>query len=907
MTPCSRCGSTDPRRIEGAPPEPSTVPLGTERAETNNRDFAAAGITEHGLRTLEELNSRLGPAELAPLHDAIDELRRYVGLLHTAAAGDASAINAFRQRALVTSRANGPLLIRGRQDGDPLIDGLQGVGRLRGGFRPGGLPSSEQFGSGRPFPTDNDGPCAIGGPHPFTFFSAGINASGVFNQTRGLAINRDLARDIGGMGEPSSAMETDGFEAAFTWIDRGFAGWRALASGIDGALGAGRRWLDQGEPRDFLGALRGPGSLGDLLPDRSIPSMCISEYQVCISEFVFTAMPLARTLYAESFPTLGSLSPTDQCLDSVGPISLFPPLGQQFPAQAEIQSGTFVAIDHSPVTIVSWTPQEIRLARPAGIAAGCHVVGWVHIFDSDAVNQIRGIVEQCRRFFGGNSLISAPYTIWKDEQDFSIIESPVIDTFHGPNGSLAPNAEACTPVLLTWATSVASCLGSRVQVAVTMLRDGQLYRTALPSDGQLMVTDETARTYTLRAQARIQNQQCGLATKSVTVGRFNELRVHAQGDTHCVDQGIGVSVDVTISCPAPAGGLLVTITSSDTTRVGNATGMIDEGTTTTSVEVLTGSQCGAATITIAVPNHASKKLTITVVSDPVIVSMTPTAFQTCDPIRVTINGSCLGESAADISALIDVNGQPLNGTVTILSAGTQIRLDFPALPAGVYPLAITQCSRVTYATLPIVVTTRLPSIGSLTSPTSVVTVCTTPTVSLTWSVNDVTHIILTRDGRQIADRVYAAPCPPVTDSVTDNLPRVTAGVSYVLTAFNADGAMTTKTLLIPPGSPVPVASAMVAINNSGSSRNVFIFDPTGAGVFIGTMSSGEQVSIPIPPCSARRLVSIDPATVARHNADFGDNLSPTSVQTADLGGYWRRTATGFFLGLNSATPIPVSV
>src|SRR5204863_588320 len=142
-----------------------------------------------------------------------------------------------------------------------------------------------------------------------------------------------------------------------------------------------------------------------------------------------------------------------------------------------------------------------------------------------------------------------------------------------------------------------------------------------------------------------------------TVDRFNDLRVQVQGDTSCVELGVGVSVDITISCPAPAGGLQVTITSSDATRVGNAVGTIDEGNNTTTVEVLTGTQCGTATITVAVPNHPSKQVAITVARDPVIASVTPTAFLTCDPVHVTVNGSCLGEKAAEFSASIDVNGR----------------------------------------------------------------------------------------------------------------------------------------------------------------------------------------------------------------------------------------------------------
>lgn len=932
MTPCSGCGG-DARRFESPAVEAVGGPIAEERFTggeesrvPTTQDLTATGLSEHGIRTLGELGKRLDDGRLTPLYGAIDELREYVGLLHTAAAGNALAVNAFRKRVLSTRLPDAPLIggpdpgrsflspfgdrlpgggVRvGGVGGGSLGGGSLGGGSLGGGSLGGGIGTRGGFGR-KPFPMDEAGPCGIGAPHPFTFFAAGLNASGVFEGggSGGFAGVRGGEEPWRG---PGGAI--DGFGPAFTWIDRGFAGWATRAVGIEVAIGMGRRWLDGGgDPADFLSLLGKLGSIGELLPGRPLPSMCLSEYQVCISEFLFTAMPLVRGLYAAPFPPLGSLSPADQCTGTAGPISMFPPAGAQYPAQADIQAGTFVAIDRAPATVLSWTPQEIRLELPAGISAGCHSVGWVHVFDPDAVNQIRGIGEQCRPFFATNTLVSAPYAIWADQGFFSIIEAPIIDMFNGPNGSQAPNAEACTPVMLNWATSVASCSGSAVQVDVSLLRDGQLFRTALPDDGQLPVSDATGSTYTLRAQAKIGNQLCGLATKTLTISRFNQLRVQAQGDTHCADKGVGVSLEVRTSCPAPPGGLPVTVTSSDASRVANAAGTIDEGNDTTIVEAVTGSQCGTATLTVTVPNHPQRQLNVTVASDPVITSVTPTTFQTCDPVQVIINGSCLGETAAELSATIDVNGQTVAGTVAMLAVGTQVRIDFPPLPAGTYPLALSHCSRIAFATSPLIVTTRLPSIASLTSPTNQVEICTSPAVRINWSVRDAVRVVLMRGATQVVDRMYPNPCSTVTDTVTDNLPVVTAGVSYVMTAFNAEGAAATRTLNLPPASQFPIASTIIATNNSGSTRNVFLFDGVGGGAFFGAMTSGQTVSIPVPQCFGRMLVSIDPAAVAQHNADFNDNLSPTSVAVASTSGPWTRTTTGVVLGLNGAAAVGVSV
>ncbi|MDK2744330.1 MAG: hypothetical protein NDI90_15590 [Nitrospira sp. BO4] len=855
-----------------------------------------------GLRTLQELKTRLSPDQLAPLYRAIDELRDFVGLLHMAATGVESATEAFKRITLSTVLPEGMLLWGRRVNHGPM------KGEIPRAPLPGGrlLDSELLSGGGRPFPSDDSNPCGIRGPHPYTFIAAGLNAVGIFN-FRGIGQLAGVPKDDGfGPGDIPSA-QINGFEAAFTWIDRGYAGWAVRAIPIESALGSGRRLLSGEKATDFLKTLRGLGSPWDRRPLLGSLGECISEYQVCISEVIFTALPLLARMYTAPFPPIGRLSPEDQCLSGASSITVYPAMGQQFTAQADIQEGTFLTIDNSPAIVLSWSSTAIMLEIPAGITAGCHSVGWAHMLPSADVSQLRDIGEQCRPWFPSNSFSVMPYVIRSDQAYFSLIDAPKIDTFTGPNGSTAFNAEACTPITLTWGTSVDSCSMSAAKVEVTMLRDGHDYRTALPMNGQLQVSDDSPRTYTLHVQAWVGSRPCAVATKSVTIGRFNVLRAQVQGDTRCVDPEIGVLIDVTISCPAPSGGLPVTLTSSDATRIASATGMIEEGNRTATVEVLTGTECGTATLTVAVPNHPSKQLTVTVSSDPIIASLMPTAFQTCDPVQVTVTGSCLGERAADISAVIDVNGQPSNGIVTVLSPGTQIRIDFPALPAGMYGLAITHCNRVGYATSLLLIRTRPPSINSLTSPNSTVTICTTPAVKIDWSIIHSTSIVLTRNGTQIADRKYSDACSTVNDSVIDNLPLVTAGVTYVLTAFNAEGAMTTKTLPIPPGSPLPVASAMIATNSWGTPRNVFVFDPSGAGQFIGTINSGQRVSIPIPQCSARALVSIDPAAVAEHNKDFGDNLSPTSATTAALNGMWTRTTTGFFLGVNGASPVGVPV
>lgn len=935
MTPCASCGG-DARRFDaiGAKESHSEVidvraresgssprsPLGTE--------LRAAGLTERGMETLRELTTRVGPAKLAPVMRAVDALASYVGLLHMAAAGNDAALDALAQQALgatgdrevghagrpsTVTRATALLGPRGGIEGPggapPFGDPLGGDGGFGNGSLGGlggvlgagvlGIPGSR---GERPFPDGDAGPCGLTGPHPFTFFGAGLNAAGSIGGINPIERGTRMPLD-GGPGGPEEGFGLG--DAVVTWIDRAFSGWATRAVGLDGVLAAGGAWIDGGDPRGVEAALGGLLDPGDLLPKHPLPSMCLSEYQVCVSEFVFTASRLGQRLGVSPFPVIGSLSPADQCRGSAGPISLFPAAGQPFPAsESDLQSGTFVALDRQPATVLSWTTQEIRLDVPAGIAPGCHSVGWVHVFDPSAVTQLRDIGEQCRAFFGSNSLVSAPYAVWADQQHFSIIEAPSIVTFHGPGGSLSPNAEACSPVTLAWETKVDSCSGSAVQIDVAMLRDGQPYRIALPAAGQLQVMDQTARTFTLSARARVGNQQCGLVTQQLTVTRFNELHVHPASGTQCVDFGVGIPIDVTISCPAPPGGLAVTVTSSDPSRVGNAAATIADGDTTTTVEPVTGAQCGPATLSVAVLGYPTKQVQVSTATDPQIASLTPATFQTCSPISITIDGSCLGESATGISASLDGNNQQVNGTVTMLAVETRLRVDFPAMPAGAYALALQYCGRTSLAPLPVPVTNRAPVIASFTSNVSQIFVCTAPSVKLSWTIHDAVRVVLKRGGTQLVDRPYANPCSSTNDSFTDNLQFFTGttGVSYQLTAFNADGVTTVKTLTLAPASDIPVASAFIVANSSGMTVNVFLVNgDNSGGTFVAAMSNGQTLSIPIPQCAPRAIISIDPQEVAAHNAAFGTSFSATDVAVARTEDTWTRTTTPMVRGLSAAT------
>jgi hypothetical protein len=841
-----------------------------------------SALSDAGQATLRELNDRVDPQEFSSVVDGVDELADFHGMIAAAAAGTPDSAEALWDTTFSLP-----------------------------------LPDSRVLQRGKPFPDALDSRCLVLVPNPYTLSFAAMSIALTSHMNAG--VSRDGHRPLGNpterrlddaridtsAGRADGGFEAwgdDGARAAVEVADRIVAAWAIRAQGVDRALQAGRVWLDGGGFEPFQAALtelRNP-PLGH---DLSFP--CLDERQVCIAEFVFTAASLASQLSFQ-LPTIGAVSPAEQCRTGANTITLLPRAGEEF-SDPSYYPNTQPAIDGQPVTVLSWTKTAIQVAIPAGIPAGCHSVGWMHAFPADAVTQLREIGEQCRPWFGGaSSLAAAPYTVFVDQQPFSLVGPPYITAFHGPNGSASASVEACTTTTLSWNIIPTACSSTTAQTIVMMWRDGQPFRTQLPLSGSLTVTDQVTRTYTLKTQARLGGTLCGQSDRSVTISRYNMLVAQPQAVTSCVDTNTGIPIRVSVSCPAPVGGVPVTISSSHPNRVKPTSTSIPQGQRTLITEVLTGTDCGPAQLTITAPQHPSVSLTVGVATAPTITSVTPLNVSTCDAVSLTIEGSCLGETATQISAGVWFANHLVSGTITVLTPQTKLRVDLPALPAGSLPIRVSNCGRVGFAPQLLTVTSRTPTITAVTTNPGSVATCSTPTVTIDWTVRYATRVVLTRGASQIADRTYADPCTAEHDTATDHPPSVRGPITYTLTAFNADGATVSSTRTVPMVAPAPLTQAFVVANGSQITVNVFLVNAENpGGSFIGSLAPGQGTTIPVPDCFLRAIISIDPQKVTAHNQTYNTNYSPTSVQTARTSASWTRTTTPYALGLATANPIGI--
>ena len=435
--------------------------------------------------------------------------------------------------------------------------------------------------------------------------------------------------------------------------------------------------------------------------------------------------------------------PDAVCAGSAATVSLLPPTGSQFPAVQPTEWS--LAIDGQTVTVQSWDPSEVVISFPATVKAGCQAIRWVHALDPEFVNHVREIGEQCAPFFGGSrTWANFPLTIGQTAVDISVVGPPQIRRFTA-DGLTSLVAEGCVDVKLEWEADLAACAGSSAYVEVTLLADGNLRAAGLLSMDSLIVNDEATTSFTIRVDAYDGATLCSFAERTVQVQRYKAVHLIAPPG-NCVDAGSTLPVGARLSCPAPAGGIAVTLASSNPARLAGGTITIPEGSIEESINLAIGLECGEATITGTAAGHQSASFKRVVSSVPQITAITPPEVDACDPFQVWLDGSCFGETVGEQQAfLTDGSGGSIAGTIIQLQPNTRLLVEFPALYPGQYPVSVTFCGKTGSANSLLAVKEKAPAIRMFSASPSQLAVCPT-SITLTWRVDSARRIGILRDG-----------------------------------------------------------------------------------------------------------------------------------------------------------------
>lgn len=625
----------------------------------------------------------------------------------------------------------------------------------------------------------------------------------------------------------------DGLTGGFGWSERAMGFFNSRAIPVNAAFNAAADWATGTiGPDDFAGILRSydPArfgqSWGTPLPEFPPGGFCLSERNVCIGAFLFDLQQYGSQ-YVSPPPQVGSIVPDAVCASFAGALSLLPPTGSAFPATQPQEWS--LAVDGKSIVVQSWDPAEVVIEFPANVKPGCQPIRWVHAVDPEFVNHAREIGEQCAPFFGGGrAWANFPLTIGQTAIHISVIGMPQIRRFTA-DGHTSLVAEGCVDAKLEWEADVALCAQSSAYLDVSLLRDGNLQASALASTGSFIVNDDVTATYTLRVEAYDGATRCSFVEQTVQIQRYKAVHL-AVPPANCVDAGGTLPVNVLISCPAPSGGLTVTLTSSNPARLAGGSVTIPEGSIDGYIDLAIGTECGEATITATVAGQQSTSFKRLVSDYPQITTITPPEVNACETFQVWLDGSCFGDSVGQQSVfLTGSNGMSIAGKVLQVQGNTRALVEFPAMNPGQYPLSMTFCGKTGTANTLLVVNEKPVTIGMFTAAPSQIVLCPV-FIKLSWRVDAARRVRILRNGMllQGSERTRNEDCGMWEESFDD--PQVQPNtVQYTLEAF--------------PGSGSPVQTAQTTV--SAAARKMFfsLWQQGGSTSFIYNATANDPLAL----------------------------------------------------------------
>lgn len=433
----------------------------------------------------------------------------------------------------------------------------------------------------------------------------------------------------------------------------------SLGGGFDGVPGGGVGGVPGGRP--------GSGSPG-LTPEPGRPpsldrGLCLDIWPDCVDEIVRFARGYRPPGSCSSDDTIGSVTPSAVCAgDSDVELVIKPVDGEEFAGDAVscrllLQRG----MKRTTLDITAFAKTEVRATLPAAERSGC--LGF-RGGSGGSAGASPGTILSCLKAAriqnraleglltpGIGSLRGIDCT---GRNQLSVVGEPRIrrvsvawdegstEVLDGADATLV--AEACQPVTIAWAVDFGVAEqdwlapSTFIRVAVTDA-DGQVVVSSRPPVGSLVVDAAEAQTYTITATALVDGTPCATIVSKVTVERY--LSAHVTGPLS-LRSGDGAALDLSISCPAPAGGLPLVVSATPSDRLAPfGAVLIPAGATSVSAAVRAiGPGCDDVTVRVDADGHLQGRHTIDVFDAPVLTAVAPTSVPACRPFQIALSGSC---------------------------------------------------------------------------------------------------------------------------------------------------------------------------------------------------------------------------------------------------------------------------
>jgi hypothetical protein len=268
----------------------------------------------------------------------------------------------------------------------------------------------------------------------------------------------------------------------------------------------------------------------------------------------------------------------------------------------------------------------------------------------------------------------------------SIVYPPIIESF--TSSAAGQPVEACTPVELTWRARLVDQapnlpLPPCASIEVVVRDDHGAEVAAAGPTGSVVETRATDTTYTIEARSRAGAAQCGTANPAtLAVQRVHLLRLSldpaASPQLRGGDPG---RFTLRISCPAPAGGLVVALASSDAAAVQvPAEATVAAAATDVAVDFTTAPACRSVDITAMAPNHMLvAPLSIEVFNAPALQWVAGAAPNPIEgaPFVAEVGATCLPDDPARANWVI-LAANPGAGVAPVPATAQRISGQSPA-------------------------------------------------------------------------------------------------------------------------------------------------------------------------------------------------------------------------------------
>jgi hypothetical protein len=470
------------------------------------------------------------------------------------------------------------------------------------------------------------------------------------------------------------------------------------------------------------------------------------------------------------------------------------------------------------------------------------------------------------------------------DHSFEVVQPPEIARFEASGStvvSVAENtveAEGCTNVQLIFQADEAE----RVRLLdgsgepLWDSGEGSPRRITNEDAGEASVVSlSETETYTLEV-----TNLCDTIRQELTVRVYHAL--HLTASSARIRSGEDVTLEIRSSCPAPEGGIAITLTSDspDALPAPSDPTLIPAGSDNVSVTLASAAPCSEATVRAEAPDHRTDSDMVLIYGAPVIRDVSPLRVTSCSPFTLSIEGDCFDPELGDLQVHVtdgserrrlDIRDIRFNdaadrGHDAVLEVGGD------GLLPGEWRLSVTSFGLETeWPGDPLVVAPAAAIIHSFSVSPSLITPCVATTVELTWEVENARQVNLTGDGFGPETRRYPPSCGRRTDSITTT---VTEAQTFQLQAQSIGGgpgdsaSTNVSERSVPQANQVLVRNRTIADTVAPDGHTITVWKfylatcPGGdlavcaRAESVGTIEAGENLEVDLEDCTPIALTFV---------------------------------------------------